>query len=85
MIDDQIRSFYECSHTRENYWFELADSFPYWKADWHETLQTLNRNVRILDAPSLPTIAELYPLWSPSQAKLLFGRMHTWLKGTLIE
>ena len=73
MVDEKHMEWIELHQIREEYWFELGDSFPYWKADWISTLETLNRNVRILDNPSMPTIAELYPLWSPSQAKLLFG------------
>ena len=46
-------------------------AFPQWKVDWCDTLHILNRNIKI--RADMQTIAELYPLWSPSFAKLHYG------------
>ena len=38
MVDEKLMEWIELHQIREGYWFELGDSFPYWKADWILTL-----------------------------------------------
>ena len=45
MVDEQIFSFAECYNTREDYWFELGERFPHYKADRYELLEIVNRNL----------------------------------------